>query len=174
MPGTKILIVGAGLGGLALAGFLDNCEIEYSIIERCPEWNHEGYALGIWNNGRQMLRKLGLADHVDQNEICFQSILICDGKGNRLRSYNLSRFYSEFGMAYSHLRRADLHQWLLGRIASKVQMGVSLTSLHEQEDGVNVELSNGAQERFGLVVGADGVHSTVRSCCFQEHLESYT
>ena len=174
MAGLKILIVGAGLGGLALAGFLDNCEIEYSIIEKCAEWRHEGFALGLWNNGRHILRKLGLAHWVDENEIAFQSVVVCDGKGNKLRSYNLAHFYTEFSMAYSHIRRADLHQWLLGRAARSVRMGISLTSLHEYEDAVRVQLSDGTEERFDLVVGADGVHSTVRSCCFQKALEWYT
>ena len=174
MAGLKILIVGAGLGGLALAGFLDECEIEYFIIEKCPEWCHEGFALGLWNNGRHILQKLGLAHWVDENEIAFQSVVICDGKGNKLRSYNLAHFYAEFGMAYSHIRRADLHQWLLGRVARSVRMGTSLTSLHEHEDDVSVQLSDGTEERFDLVVGADGVHSTVRSCCFQKDLEWYT
>ncbi len=174
MPGFKILIVGAGLGGLALAGFLDDCGIEYSIIEKCPEWCHEGYALGLWNNGRHMLRKLGLSHWVDENEIAFQSVVICNGEGKKLRTYNLAHFYSEFGMAYSHVRRADLHQWLLGRIARPVQMGTSLTGQEEKEDAVAVWLSDGTEQRFDLVVGADGVHSTVRDCCFQHHLESYT
>jgi len=174
MPRLKVLIVGAGLGGLALAGFLDDCNIEYSIVEKCPEWCHEGFALGLWNNGRHILRKLGLAHWVDENEIAFQSVVICDGKGRRLRSYNLAHFYAEFGMAYSHIRRADLHQWLLGRIAHPVRMGTSLTGLQEEENGVSVWLSDGTQDRFDLVVGADGVHSTVRDCCFQRHLESYT
>jgi 2-polyprenyl-6-methoxyphenol hydroxylase-like FAD-dependent oxidoreductase len=174
MPNLKILIVGAGLGGLALASFLDDCEVEYSIIEKCPQWCDEGFALGLWNNGRHILRKLGLAHWVDETEIAFQSVVICDGKGNKLRSYNLSRFYSEFGMAYSHVRRADLHRWLLGRVARKVHMGTSLASMEEKEDGVTVWLSDGTHDRFDLVVGADGVHSTVRDCCFQRHLESYT
>src|SRR5262245_58030030 len=104
MARLKIMIVGAGLGGLALAAFLDACEIEYSIIEKRTVWDHEGYCLGIWNNGRHMLRKLGLADRVDKTEVPFQTLLICDGKGNALRSYNLAHFYSEFGMAYSHIR----------------------------------------------------------------------
>jgi 2-polyprenyl-6-methoxyphenol hydroxylase-like FAD-dependent oxidoreductase len=174
MAGLKVLIVGAGLGGLALAGFLDDCDIEYFIIEKCPEWCHEGFALGLWNNGRHILRKLGLSHWVDESEIAFQSVVICAGNGNKLRSYNLAYFYGEFGMAYSHIRRGDLHQWLLGRIARSVRMGTSLTSLEEKEDGVTVWLSDGTVERFDLVVGADGVHSTVRDCCFQRHLESYT
>jgi 2-polyprenyl-6-methoxyphenol hydroxylase-like FAD-dependent oxidoreductase len=174
MPGLRILIVGAGLGGLALASFLDECEIEYSIIERCPEWSHAGYALGLWNNGRHILRKLGVAGYVDKNEIAFQSVLICDGKGNKLRSYNLGHFYSEFGMAYSHIRRAEVHEWLLGRVARGIRMGTSLTSLDQKDDAVIVKLSDGTEERFDLVVGADGVHSTVRDCCFQKHLEWYT
>ena len=77
-------------------------------------------------------------------------------------------------MAYSHIHRTDLHGWLLGRIARTVRMGTSFTSLHEREDDVTVQFSDGTEGCFDLVVGADGVHSTVRGCCFQEHLESYT
>lgn len=174
MTGLKILIVGAGLGGLALAGFLDDCGIEYCILEKRTAWDHEGYCLGLWNNGRNMLRKLGLADRLDESEVPFQTLLICDGRGNRLRSYDLSRFYDEFGMAYSHVRRADLHQWLVGCTACKVRMGTSIISLLEKEDRVSVRLSDGTEEHFDLVVGADGVHSFVRDLCFREHVESYT
>lgn len=172
-PGFKVLIVGAGLGGLALAGFLDDCEVEYSIIEKCSAWASEGYCLGFWNNGRHMLRKLGLADRLDLTEVPFQTLLICDGQGNKLRSYNLAHFYSEFGMAYSHIRRAELHQWLLARIARPVRMNTSVQSIHENNDGVTVCLSDGTEERFDLVVGADGVHSLVRELCFRKEVEYY-
>jgi 2-polyprenyl-6-methoxyphenol hydroxylase-like FAD-dependent oxidoreductase len=77
-------------------------------------------------------------------------------------------------MAYSHIRRAELHEWLLGRVPRRIRMGTSLTSLDEKDDAVTVKLSDGTEERFDLVVGADGVHSTVRDCCFQKHLEWYT
>src|SRR5262249_35260025 len=80
---------------------------------------------------------------------------------------------SEFGMAYSHIRRADLHQWLLDRLDRTVRMGTSITSLHESADAVSVRLSDGTEESVDLVVGADGVHSTVRDLCFRQHVESY-
>ena len=120
-----------------------------------------------------MLRKLGLADRLDITEVPFQSLLICDGKCNRLRSYNLAHFYSEFGMAYSHIRRADLHKWLLARIVRPVRMDTCLTSIYEKEDGVTVCFSDGTEERFDLVVGADGVHSLVRELCFRKQVEYY-
>ena len=169
----KVLIIGAGLGGLALANFLDDCEIEYTIIEKCSAWKNEGYCLGFWNNGRHMLRKLRLADRLDLTEVPFQSLLICDGKGTKLRSYNLGHFYSEFGMGYSHIRRADLHQWLLARVACPVRMDTSVTFIHEEQDGVTVRFSDGTEERFDLVVGADGVHSGVREMCFRKQVEYY-
>ncbi|MEK7106464.1 MAG: NAD(P)-binding protein, partial [Patescibacteria group bacterium] len=46
----KILIVGAGIGGLSLAAFLKDSNIDYDIIEKCPNWDHQGYSLSIWNN----------------------------------------------------------------------------------------------------------------------------
>ena len=169
----KVLIVGAGLGGLTLAGFLDACEVEYSIIDKSSKWANEGYCLGFWNNGRHMLRKLGLADRLDLTEVPFQSLQICDGKGNKLRSYDLMHFYSEFGMGYSHIRRAELHRWLLARTCRPVRMDTYVKSIHEEEEGVSVCFSDGTEERFDLIVGADGVHSFVREHCFREQVECY-
>ena len=61
----KILIVGAGIGGLTLAAFLRDSNIEYDIVEKAPDWSHQGYSLSLWNNGRNILRKLDLAEKFD-------------------------------------------------------------------------------------------------------------
>ena len=53
----KILIVGAGLGGLTLAAFLKKLDIDFDIIEKCKDWKEKGYSLGMWNNGRNILKK---------------------------------------------------------------------------------------------------------------------
>jgi 2-polyprenyl-6-methoxyphenol hydroxylase-like FAD-dependent oxidoreductase len=120
-----------------------------------------------------MLRKLGLVHHLDATEVPFQTLQICDGKGRPLRSYNLAHFYSEFGMGYSHIRRADLHRWLLARVGRSVRMATSVSSIQEDQSGVTVCFSDGTEERFDLVVGADGVHSHVRELCFRKQVEYY-
>ena len=56
----KILIVGAGIGGLALAAFLNDSNVEYEIVEKSSDWNHQGYSIGLWNNARHILSKLNL------------------------------------------------------------------------------------------------------------------
>jgi 2-polyprenyl-6-methoxyphenol hydroxylase-like FAD-dependent oxidoreductase len=76
-------------------------------------------------------------------------------------------------MGYSHIRRADLHQWLLARVARPVRMDACLSSIRENDDGVTVCFTDGTQERYDLVVGADGVHSFVRDLCFRQHVEYY-
>jgi len=62
----KILIVGGGIAGLTLASFLRDTEIEYDIVERMPDWSKHGYIIGVWDSGRDILRKLGLAEAFDK------------------------------------------------------------------------------------------------------------
>jgi 2-polyprenyl-6-methoxyphenol hydroxylase-like FAD-dependent oxidoreductase len=171
----KILITGAGIGGLALASFLRDSDFEINIIEKQKNWQHQGYSFGLWSNGRHMLQKLGLSDRFDKQCVPMRNLYICDGKGRRLRSYRLDSFYRDFGLGYAHVQRADVHDWLL-QIAGgqeKIKMNCYITSLQQHKNKVHVKLNDNTEENFDLVVGADGVHSHVRDLCFKSHIEKY-
>ena len=170
----KILIVGGGIGGLALAGFLKDSDIEYRIIEKKPDWSHQGYSLGMWQNGRAMLEKLGLRELFDAHCVPMHALDIHTGAGKRLRHYDLSDFYSSYGLAYAHIRRADLHDWLMTTVdPKKVSMGLNVTDIRQVDTGVFVTFSDGSSGRYDLVVGADGMHSKVRELAFGGELESW-
>lgn len=171
----KVLIVGGGIGGLSLAGFLQQAGIDCTLIEKHPTWEHEGYSLGLWSNGRTMLNKLGLEEEFDKASVPFQKFVVYDQAGKALRTYKLSKFITEFGMGYEHIKRAKLHELLLRNVdANKIQSGISLVSITENRDGVDVVFTDGSKSTFDLLVGADGIHSQVRELCFAQHIEKYT
>ncbi|MEK7120800.1 MAG: NAD(P)/FAD-dependent oxidoreductase [Patescibacteria group bacterium] len=152
----KVLIVGAGIGGLTLGAFLKKLNIDFDIVEKCTDWNKQGYSIGIWDNGRDILEKLGLADKFDKEGQKIRDFIICSGKGKLLKRYDLSEFYSEYGSAYTHLNRKSLHDWLLELVGdNKVRLGTTIESL-EQMQG------------YDVVIAADGVHSQVRSLVFSK------
>jgi 2-polyprenyl-6-methoxyphenol hydroxylase-like FAD-dependent oxidoreductase len=155
-----------------LAAFLNDSDIDYEIIEKASDWSHQGYSMSLWNNGRNILKKLGLAEIFDKHSKPIQNYYIYNGKGNLLKKYNLSHFYAKYGMALSLVNRLDIHNWLMSKInTSKVRLNLSISSITQREDKVSVGFSDGTSKDYDLVVGADGIHSTVRKLTFKENVE---
>ncbi len=169
----KILIVGAGIGGLTLAAFLKDSTVDFEIIEKAAEWKSQGYSLGIWNNGRHILNKLGIADRFDKEGSRIRHYVVCDGKGKVMRKYDLTEFYRRYAIAYTHIDRDSLHKWLIERVGGNIRLGVQIKSVSQGADDVTVEMSDGQIRKYDLVVGADGIHSHVRSLIFGNDIEHF-
>lgn len=170
----QVLIVGGGIAGLTLAAFLEQSNIEYELVEKAENWKQQGYLIGLWDNGRDILQKLGLAERSDEIASRIRKYLLRDGKGRLLREYGLEKLYRDYGTALSFFRRPELHGLLLTRINSdNIKLGVTINKLEEGEAGVAVTLSNGEIKTYALVVGADGIHSCVRALVFGKNIEKY-
>lgn len=170
----KVLIVGAGVGGLATAAFLESAGVEYEVIEKCPDWTHQGFVIGLWDNGRDILKKLGLAEHLDLLGSRIQKYSLRDGGGHVLREFNLKEFYSEFGGAVTIVGRKELLDLLRSKVpVEKIHLSTPLEQLDVREDGVLAKFG-GTQKMYDVVIGADGVHSKVRDIHFGDHVESHT
>lgn len=155
---------------------MQRCGIESEIVERAENWNHQGYSIGLWSNGRKMLQKLGLEERFDERGTRIKHFVVHDGSGKLLKKYDLDDFYRTYGTGYVHIDRAELHDWLLERAgAERVKMGTTVSSLSEAGSGVTVTLSDGSSGMYDLVVAADGVHSQVRKLAFGlEDFEHFT
>ncbi len=170
----KVLIVGGGIAGFALAAFLRDTSIECHIVEKNRDWSHEGFLIGLWDNGRDILKKLELAERLDAKGSRVRTNTFRDGAGREIRRFNLSPFYSEYGGAVTIIGRGDIHAWLRERSAAPVRMGMELTGLAQDEESVRATFADGTTETYDVVIGADGVRSRTRELVFSSHAETYT
>lgn len=165
----KILIVGAGIGGLTLAAFCEKVGIHFDIIDECKDWSNQGFSLGMWDNGRDILKKLGLSEEFDRQGERIRSYVLKNGEGKVLKYYDLDQFYIDYGSAYTHIDRSTLHSLLRSKISdNKVQLSTTVLSLHQNKEKISVTFSDNSTKEYDVVVGADGVHSQIRQLVFSE------
>ncbi|MFB6201481.1 MAG: FAD-dependent oxidoreductase [Halorhabdus sp.] len=160
-----ILIVGGGLAGLALAGYLARQGRRPTVVEQADEWRASGYGIGLWEDGIAVLDELECLEPARQNAASPDRFEIRATGGELLARTTLPTDETLLLAIY----RADLHAALRETVPSDwVRMGTEPMDIEEREDGVTVTFEDGTTEEFDLVVGADGVHSTVREQCFAD------
>ncbi len=165
----KILIVGAGIGGLTLANFCQKNKIDFDLIEKEKDFSHHGFSLGMWSNGRDILKKLDLENLFDENCYRFRTINIENKLGFTIYSHNLDYFNKKYGSTYSHIRRADLISWLSSRLdKNKLYFNTMTSEIRSLDNRVVVTFSNGETKEYSLLVICDGVHSQTRDQFFKK------
>ena len=158
----RVLIVGGGIAGLALARALLQRGITAEVVERATEWQPSGAGLYLPANAVRALHELGVGADVAAraNPIGRQRLL--DHRGRLLAEIDVERLWDGVGGCVA-IHRAVLHEVLLEAMAEvPIRLGVSVTGL-EDGDAPQVIFSDSSTGSYDLVVGADGVHSTIRS-----------
>jgi FAD-dependent urate hydroxylase len=158
----RVLIVGAGVAGLALARAFNQRGLIAEVVERSTAWPQSGAGLYLPGNALRALRELGVESAVAAlgNPIERQRFL--DHRGHSLADIDVRRFWDGVGSCVA-IQRAALHKALRETTVDvPVRLGTAVTAL-EDGDAPRVTFSDGSSGSYDLVVGADGVHSTIRS-----------
>lgn len=164
----KILIVGGGIAGFALAGHLRNTENKVVLIDNAPEWKPLGYVIGLWERGINTMNDLDIKELLDAKACYPPGVDILNKRGAVVASIN-AHIVSPDRPSAALIPRSDFHEILRKTVGdTEVRLDTSITTLHQDEDGVEVEFTDGTRHTFDLVVGADGIHSVVRSLVFPE------
>ncbi|MEK6443883.1 FAD-dependent monooxygenase [Pseudonocardia sp. T1-2H] len=162
---VDVAIVGAGIGGLTLALALRRHGIGVEVFERAHELREVGAAVALAANGSRVLTDLGLGDQLASVSTVPSSLVYRHwGDARPLASHTVGDWYAErFGGPFWGIHRSDLQRVLADAWGSDgLHLGQALVELREHSAGVEFRFAGGSQVRARVVVGADGVHSTVR------------
>lgn len=164
----KILVAGAGIGGLTAALCLHKTGHQVQLLEQAAEFSEVGAGIQCGANAIRVLDYLGLKDQIEAIAVDPLRADFREHKtGAVLHSLPFGQDYAQrHGAPYLHVHRADLHRILSNafnaRAASAVTFNATVASYSEQDDKVTVQTEDGRQFEGDCLVAADGVKSVIR------------
>ena len=173
----KIAIVGAGMGGLATAAALRLIGIDVTVYEQATKFARIGAGIQIGCNAMKVLRRLGLEARLRAQSFYPRS---WNNRDWRTGDIKFDMIFGEsaeakFGAPYLLAHRGDLHAALASAVPEAcIGLSHKLVGLDETSDGVRLTFANGATAVADAVIGADGVHSTVRDILFGTSAVNFT
>jgi 2-heptyl-3-hydroxy-4(1H)-quinolone synthase len=167
MP-LSTLVVGGGIGGLSLARELDRAGLPVVVLERAPKVATVGAGIIMNPNAMGVLDTNGLASCVRSRSSPYLARDTFDHRGRRLATRDYRPLYAEGRLAVGALcHRAHLHECLYdGLPAGTVRLDARIVTLEAGADGVRVETESGEVFTADVLIGADGIRSTVRTRFF--------
>jgi 2-polyprenyl-6-methoxyphenol hydroxylase-like FAD-dependent oxidoreductase len=165
MKAKNILISGASIAGPALAFWLNRYGFQTTIIERAPAIRPGGYAVDFRGKAIEVLRQMGLIDAIRKYETRTGKVTIVNKRNKKMASMP-----DGFTSGELEIMRGDLVQVLYDATKEKTTylFNDSITGLRQDAGGVEVTFGRHPEQRFDLVIGADGLHSQVRTLAFGE------
>jgi salicylate hydroxylase len=163
---VRVAVIGAGIGGLAVATALRQRGLDVEVHEQAERFAEVGAGVAIGANGSRLLDRIGVGDTLRSVAVLPQRIQFHRWKGGEMYcSHALGEHYANrFGAPFYTVHRADLHQVLLDRYSDGVlRLGHRCIAVAEDADGVELTFADGTTARVDVVIGADGVHSAVRT-----------
>ena len=176
----RIIIAGAGIGGLTAALALLQRGFDVTVFEQAPELKEVGAGIQVAANGSRVLIELGLEDRL--------APVICEAAAKEVRLWNSGQTWKlfdlgvdsirRFGAPYWMVHRGDLHRVLLEAVQAikpdAVVTNTQVTGFAQQGGRVTVQLADGRSATGQGLIGADGVHSRLRSQMFQSPQARFT
>jgi salicylate hydroxylase/6-hydroxynicotinate 3-monooxygenase len=155
-------VVGAGMGGLAVAATLRRVGIDVQVYEQASRFARIGAGIQMMPNSMKVLRGIGIEERLRQTSFAPYSHLNRIGDtGEVTREVPMSE--SLYDAPYLCMHRADLHGALASVLpADIIHLGKKLVSLDQGAGPVTLVFADGTRASADAVIGADGVHSIVR------------
>ena len=180
MGKPRILIAGAGIGGIVAALALLQRGFEVALYEQAAELHELGAGVQISPNGSRVLRELGLLpamQAISSVPTAKEMRLFNTGQAWRVQDLGTNA-EARYGSPFWLVHRGDLHavlvQALGERAPNAVHVGARCMGFEQEADGVALLLENGERVSGDALIGADGVHSNIRSRLFGHGHATFT
>ena len=176
----RILVAGAGIGGLTAALALLRAGIDVDVYEQASELREVGAGLQLSANGTRLLYELGVGDEL--------KALSCEAEGKEIRLWNSGESWKLFdlgavsieryGYPYFTVYRPDLLDVLARAVrrekADCIHLGVKCTGFDQSKNKVSLHLDGRKAMEADALIGADGVHSQIRQGLFGADRPDFT
>ena len=176
----RIVVVGAGIGGLATALALLRRGLDVEVYEQAPQLGEVGAGIQISSNGTRVLYALGLEEALGRVQVLPSRRQIRHwSTGETWDWFELGAVSAKrYGTPHVMLHRADLHALLAEAVSRLKPDAVHLASrcigLAQSDRQVEIRFETGDAASAAYVIGADGIHSRVRECLFGPDRPQFT
>lgn len=180
MKKRKIIIAGAGLGGLAAASCLMKAGHEVEVYEQAAKLVEIGAGIQISANAQHVLRDLGLGPAIDAAGVRPGAYVFrLHDTGEVIQEFPLAEQHERVnGAPYTQMHRADFHQILVDKACEfrpdVIRLNKRVRGYIENEDSVELHFEDGTVARGDILIGADGLKSVVRAQMFGAAPAVYT
>jgi len=167
MP-LSTIVVGGGIGGLSLAHELSIVGLPVVVLERAPKLATVGAGIIMNPNAMGVLEANGLAASVRSRSAPYLARETLDHRGRPLARRDYRPLYADGRLAVGALlHRAHLQECLHdGLLPGVIHLDARIVALDAGPDGVRVETEGGETFTGDVLVGADGIRSSVRARFF--------
>ncbi|MEO0540600.1 MAG: FAD-dependent urate hydroxylase HpxO [Cyanobacteria bacterium P01_A01_bin.105] len=164
MENLKIIVVGAGMGGLTTALAMQQAGYSVEIYDRVRALRPAGAGISLWSNGVKVLNRLGLGPNIAAIGGPMQQMAYYDQSGAELTRFSLSPLIDRVGQSPYPVARTDLQQLLLDAVgADRVQLNQRCVAIEQTDTQATAIFEDGHRATGDVVVGADGTHSIIRA-----------
>lgn len=169
----RIVIVGAGIGGLSAGIALKKYGHQVTVYEQVQKILPVGAAISVWSNGVKCLNYLGLAEQTKALGGIMDHLAYIDGLSEQtLTQFSLAPLIEQVGQRPYPVSRAELQHMLMEEFGLEdIQLGVRLTGIQDHDDYIDAQLSTGETVQADLLIGADGTHSLARDYVLGQKVE---
>lgn len=164
MYNLKAVIIGAGIGGLTTGIALKQAGYEVEIYDKVSKLRPAGAGISLWSNGVKVMNRLGLGKELAAIGGEMNTMEYRTPTDELITHIDLRPLFERVGQRPYPVSRTDLQQVLLDAFGEQeVQLKMRCVAVEQDEHQATAIFENGHRASGDLIVGADGIHSVVRS-----------